>query len=258
MKPQAEHAGSPSARGRGSAQHRGRASRRPHQRGQRRSEGCAPRHGRPDHADHSHRGRSDAGVPLRAGAWQRQQVGSEAAHQASAASARLLPRQPVGCAPRQKCTASLSPHSEVTGSKRSEADPDLGPATDFAFIEPSYRPKDSVARRCRSGGGRALERATLPQRKFAEQSGRQPAARAPALPCSRPAPAQPAVNMAAEQKVQSRSSRPRHRSQVHRRADLGQPEGCRSERLLPPDPRDQRTERRARSQRQGLSHHRAR
>ncbi len=76
------------------------------------------------------------------------------------------------------------------------------PATDFAFIEPSYRPKDSVAGENVPGAVEPSTRALAAAGKFATRPEGSPLPNASAAMQSATA-AQPAVNMAAEQKVQS-------------------------------------------------------
>ena len=79
------------------------------------------------------------------------------------------------------------------------------PATDFAFIEPSYRPKESVAGNDASSA--AIEpsvRAVAAAEKFATRPEGSPL---PAVSAAQSATAaQPAVNMAAEQKVQAQQT----------------------------------------------------
>jgi type IV pilus assembly protein PilQ len=78
------------------------------------------------------------------------------------------------------------------------------PATDFAFIEPSYRPKDSVA----GIDAPAIEpsaRAVTAAEKFAARPEGSPLPTASAAMQAATA-AQPAVNMAAEQKVQAQQA----------------------------------------------------
>ncbi len=76
------------------------------------------------------------------------------------------------------------------------------PATDFAFIEPSYRPKDSVAGENVPAAVEPSTRALAAAGKFATRPEGSPLPNASAAMQSATA-AQPAVNMAAEQKVQS-------------------------------------------------------
>ena len=76
------------------------------------------------------------------------------------------------------------------------------PATDFAFIEPSYRPKDSVAGENVPAAVEPSTRALAAAGKFATRPEGSPLPNASASMQSATA-AQPAVNMAAEQKVQS-------------------------------------------------------
>jgi type IV pilus assembly protein PilQ len=75
-------------------------------------------------------------------------------------------------------------------------------ATDFAFIEPSYRPKDSAAADDAKPVVEPSERAAAAAVKFAErpEGNLLPTASAAMQAAT---PAQPAVNMAAEQKVQA-------------------------------------------------------
>jgi type IV pilus assembly protein PilQ len=81
--------------------------------------------------------------------------------------------------------------------------PVTGPATDFAFIEPSYRPKDSMtADDAKAAVIEPSARATAAAGKFAARPEGNPLPTASAAMQSTPA-AQPAVNMAAEQKVQA-------------------------------------------------------
>ena len=79
------------------------------------------------------------------------------------------------------------------------------PATDFAFIEPSYRPKDSVAGNDAPAGIEPSARAVTAAEKFATRPEGSPLPTASAAMQAAPA-AQPAVNMAAEQKVQAQQA----------------------------------------------------
>jgi type IV pilus assembly protein PilQ len=89
--------------------------------------------------------------------------------------------------------ASLNQTSPVQAS---------APATDFAFIEPSYRPKDSVAGDDAPAAIEPSVRAVAAAGKFATRPEGSPLPNSSAAMQSATA-AQPAVNMAAEQKVQS-------------------------------------------------------
>ena len=89
--------------------------------------------------------------------------------------------------------ASLNQTSPVQAS---------APATDFAFIEPSYRPKDSLAGDDAPAAIEPSVRAVAAAGKFATRPEGSPLPNSSAAMQSATA-AQPAVNMAAEQKVQS-------------------------------------------------------
>jgi type IV pilus assembly protein PilQ len=79
------------------------------------------------------------------------------------------------------------------------------PATDFAFIEPSYRPKDSIAGNDAPAAIEPSARAVTAAEKFATRPEGSPLPTASAAMQAATA-AQPAVNMAAEQKVQAQQA----------------------------------------------------
>ena len=199
----AEHAGqSGPHRGR-SAEYGSRHRAWSDQRQRRRREGRTPRHGWPEHSHLSHRGRSDPGVPARTGSWQRQFAGPEAVHQASGGqsgaarskgTARRLAKNEVAVAP--PAAQSVAPATEAKLIQTSAR------ATDFAFIEPSYRPKDSAASDdVKPAVVDPSARATAAAGKFAVRP--EGSLLPPASAAMQSSGMQPAVNMAAEQKVQA-------------------------------------------------------
>ncbi len=129
--------------------------------------------------------------------------------------------------------ASLNQTSPVQAS---------APATDFAFIEPSYRPKDSVAGDDAPGRDRAFRPRSRSGWQICYPSRRQPVAqlqRGHAVGDRGTAGSQ--YGGRAESAVTAATRD--HWPEIHWRADLGQFEGCGPERFLPLDPRDQRSER---------------
>ena len=123
-------------------------------------------------------------------------------HTKSAAGKTSVP-QPVAGAKTEDAPRSVA--AVEVPAKEAKLIQTSARATDFAFVEPSYRPKDSVAG---SDAPVAIEpstRALTAAEKFATRPEGNPLPAASAAMQSA-STAQPAVNMAAEQKVQAQQA----------------------------------------------------
>jgi type IV pilus assembly protein PilQ len=101
--------------------------------------------------------------------------------------------------------AAVIPPAVAAPAKEAKLIQTSAPATDFAFIEPSYRPKDTAAGN--DAAALAIEpsvRAVAAAEKFATRPEGSPLPTASAAQST--TAAQPAVNMAAEQKVQAQQA----------------------------------------------------
>ena len=113
------------------------------------------------------------------------------------ASSPVAVPQPVAAMPAKEPKLIQASMTQASATQTSAS------ATDFAFIEPSYRPKDSAtADDAKPAVVEPSERAAAAAVKFAErpEGNLLPTASAAMQSAT---PAQPAVNMAAEQKVQA-------------------------------------------------------
>jgi type IV pilus assembly protein PilQ len=111
-----------------------------------------------------------------------------------------------------KATASAAPAVVVTASKTvGEKQPasshtkpvaSASSATDYVFVEPSYRPKDTTAAAVKPAVADASARAGVAAAKFAERPDVNLMTPPSAAMQAGAVPSQPAVNLAAEQKAQ--------------------------------------------------------
>ncbi len=146
---------------------------------------------------------------------------SVVAQAAQPAVAKVPVTQPIVAA-KTEAAAAPTVAELAASAKEAKLIQTSAHATDFAFIEPSYSPKDSAA--TDDSKPAAIEppaRAVTAAGKFAARPGQH----------------------GCRTEGASLATACGHRSEIHRGAHLSQLEGCGPEGFLPPDPRDQRTER---------------
>ena len=122
------------------------------------------------------------------------------------------PAAAVAQSPLAKKELALSAPAPVLATQKKQAQP-VSSATEFVFVEPSYKTKDTItAEGSKTSPVAPAERAISAAAKFADRpetllpapsASMQPQASQAVAPTSGP---QPAVNMAAEQKAQSQQS----------------------------------------------------
>ncbi len=220
--------------------------------GKRRRERRAGGHERPEAAQHARRGRPREGLQVRAGPRHRQQDRGEVVHEchhrsgpATVPVTAAAPKATIKPAVASPFMAKLVPAAAITtpvvdtriaapapAPKPVETAASTKPATDYVFVEPSYKPKDETKTEAKPATVEPSERALEAAAKFADKPASEllpvhaSASMQPQAAQAASASITPAVNLAAEQKAQMSQTSGGERSEVHGRADLGKPERC--------------------------------
>jgi type IV pilus assembly protein PilQ len=118
-------------------------------------------------------------------------------HTHAAVAMTATPVAPAGVASANKAVTEKQPAISETKPVTSASS-----ATDYVFVEPSYRPKDEAAATVKPAVADPSARAGVAARKFAERPDVNLLAPASAAMQAGAVPTQPAVNLAAEQKAQ--------------------------------------------------------